>query len=143
MQTLFGIKSNRMIALFIAMLLGISLWAPLQPTVAVARNSESNQATVVVLTASWCGTCREIIPVVQRVANSASQPLQVVILDVDDNSSPNRARQYGITITGSDVPQVYLFNEGKTTLLFSGENYKFGKSQEAERQIRQQIESSL
>lgn len=108
-----------------------------------ARSSKPANPAVVVLTASWCGTCREINPVVSRVVNSYPD-LEMVLLDVDSSSAPSDAGKYGITIAGgSDLPQVYLYNEGRTILLFSGKGYKFGHSKQAEQQIRQQLENNL
>lgn len=109
-------------------------------TAMAARSA--GQPSIIVLTASWCGTCREITPAVSRVAGS-SGGLQVVTLDVDDNGTPGKASQYGVTVAGSDLPQVYLSNNGKTVLLFSGKNYKFGQSKQAEDQIRQQLQTHL
>lgn len=99
---------------------------------------------VVVLTASWCGTCREVTPVVQRVIGTSSQPgIQLVMLDVDSNSAQDTAEQYGVSISGTDIPQVYLVHQGRTTLLFNGKDYHFGQSKQAEQQIRSQLEANL
>lgn len=113
-----------------------ALWHPQ----AESRNNNPDP-TVIVLTASWCGTCREITPLVRRIA--ASEPgVDVVVLDVDSSSAPREASQYGISVAG-EVPQVYLYNNGKTTLLFSGKGYRIGQSKQAEQQIRQKLEENL
>ncbi len=102
------------------------------------------QPTVVVLSASWCGTCREISPMVRKVVSSSPElGLKLVTLDVDGSSAPAQAEQYGISVSGSNVPQVYLFSNGKTVLLFNGKNYKFGQSKAAEAEIRQRLQSSF
>ena len=108
---------------------------------ASARNG-SGGPVVVVLTASWCGTCREVTPAVKRVVE-ATPGVSMVTLDVDDSSAHSQANSYGINVTGSDVPQVYLFNNGKTVSLFTGKGYKFGQSKVAEEQIRQKLQSNL
>jgi thioredoxin-like negative regulator of GroEL len=106
-----------------------------------AARSEPRGPVLVVLNASWCATCREINPVVDRIASSSN--LQVVKLDVDHGDAPGEASRYGVTISGGNVPQVYLFNNGKTVLLFNGASYHFGQSAQAEAQIRQRLDANL
>ena len=129
------------ITIGLMMLLAFASILVIFPGSAGARNGAGGP-TVVVLTASWCGTCREIIPAVKRVVD-ATPGIAMVTLDVDDSSAHGQANSYGINVTGSDVPQVYLYNSGNTVLLFSGKGYKFGQSKAAEEQIRQKLQSSL
>jgi thiol-disulfide isomerase/thioredoxin len=109
------------------------------PQFAEAKNGSGR--TVVVLTASWCGSCREILPAVQSAAASVGG-VRVVTLDVDSNSAPTEASNYGISVAG-DVPQVYLVNNGRTVLLFTGRGYHMGNSQQARQQIEQQLRNNL
>ncbi len=120
--------------LFVTGLLGIILAVSMTSVMAQQR-----PPTLVVLTANWCGTCREVLPIVQRVAPSGGA--NVVILDVDSDTTAKEAAQYGISVEGSDVPQVYLSNKGKTTMLFNGKNYKFGQTAQVESKLRQGLQA--
>ncbi len=108
----------------------------------VANSANSGGPVMVLLSASWCGSCRELDPVVEKVAAS-SPGVRLITLDVDSGSAPGIANQYGITVSGSDVPQVFLYNHGRTVLLFSGRGYKFGHAKEAETEIRQALQAHL
>jgi len=109
-----------------------------------ASDKPSSGSIVVVLTASWCGTCRELIPVFKNVVNDyASSGLKLVVLDVDDYSNHSLASSYGINLDGSDLPQVYLSRHGNTVLLFNGDNYQFGQTKQAESQIRKRLLGSI
>jgi thiol-disulfide isomerase/thioredoxin len=143
MNNISKLRQVSALVVVILILMGTSIFVSMQAQ--AARGGASGDSTVIVLSSSWCGTCREIIPVVRRVVSSYSsdKALDLVILDVDDNKSPSIANRYGVTISGSDVPMVYLYNNGRVSQLFSGKNYKFGKSQQAEEQIRQQLEQNL
>lgn len=127
---------------FIAILMlmvGLLALTPL-PSFADRPAAKSNDPTVVYLTAAWCGTCRELYPAVKRAVDSADGGrYTLVVLDVDSPNAPSQAAAYGVTIAGSDLPQVYVYNGGRSKLLFSGQGYKFGKSKAVEEQIRQQL----
>ncbi len=109
-----------------------------------AHSPDNGSPTIIFLTASWCGTCREVSSVVQHIVdNSPDLGLKLVVLDVDQASAPAQASSYGIMVTGADVPQVYLASHGKTTLLFNGRDYKFGQSKMAEAQIQEELHHNL
>jgi thiol-disulfide isomerase/thioredoxin len=108
---------------------------------AFAAKGGGNSPALVVTTASWCGTCREIIPIVTDIASASS--LSVVTLDVDKSNAPDEASQYGIAVTGGELPEVYLFKNGKTTLLFNGKGYRIGQSAQAKSQIQGRLQGSL
>ena len=57
---------------------------------------------LVYFTASWCGPCRQLGPIMQEV----SQQVSVQKIDVDNNS--DLAQKYGIR----NVPTVILTSEG-------------------------------
>src|SRR4051812_21521999 len=105
MRTLFNRKSVLTSIVMLLVFVGAFLFFS-KPTEAARGAAPS--PTIVVLTASWCGSCGEITPIVKKAAGN----IHVVTLDVDSNSAPADAGTYGISVAG-DVPQVYLYNKGK------------------------------
>jgi thioredoxin 1 len=57
--------------------------------------------------ARWCGPCRVMGPLVERLAEEQAGRLKVVTVDTDD--SPGIARRYGIR----GVPTVLAFRDGE------------------------------
>lgn len=57
--------------------------------------------------APWCGPCRAVAPVLDRIAAAHRDALVVVKLNVDDN--PLTAGQYDV----SSIPTLLLFTRGK------------------------------
>ena len=55
----------------------------------------------------WCGPCKVLAPIVEKIAADHGGKLKVVAVDVDD--SPAVARRYGIR----GVPTVAVFKDGK------------------------------
>jgi len=112
-------------------------------TPAMSKEKSSDTPALVVLSASWCASCREINPVIRRIVETSPElGLKVVTLDVDSGDAPSNASAYGITVAGTDVPQVYLFSNGKTVLLFNGRNYRMGQAKAVESQIRNQLQQT-
>ncbi len=58
-------------------------------------------------TATWCGPCKALAPIVDKIANGYSGRLKVAKLDIDD--SPQVPANFGIR----GVPTVILFKGGK------------------------------
>ncbi len=72
--------------------------------------SEVLQSAVPVLVdfwAEWCGPCRMLSPVVEKVAKDYSGKLKVGKLNVDDN--PEVPSQYGI----QGIPTLLVFKNGE------------------------------
>lgn len=67
----------------------------------------SNKVVVVDFTASWCGPCRAIAPVIDAVSNEFSGRAVVGKLDVDRN--PNTTAQFGVR----NIPAILFFKDGK------------------------------
>lgn len=75
-------------------------------------DEEVLRATVPVLVdfgAPWCGPCRALHPIMQRIAAENAGRLKVVTLDTD--ASPRTAARYGVRA----VPTVLVFRSGERT----------------------------
>jgi thioredoxin 1 len=57
--------------------------------------------------AEWCGPCRAVSPILDKIAEENSDKLDIVKLNVDDN--PETAMKYGIT----SIPAMYVFQKGE------------------------------
>ena len=71
--------------------------------------SEVIQASVPVLvdfSATWCGPCKKLEPVIDEIAGDYDSKLKVVKVDVD--KAPNAAAKFGVL----SVPTLILFRDG-------------------------------
>ena len=68
---------------------------------------QSDIPVMVDFTAVWCGPCKQLAPIVERLADELAGRVKVGKLDIDD--SPNAPVQYGIR----SVPTVMIFQGGK------------------------------
>ncbi len=57
--------------------------------------------------ATWCGPCRAVSPILDKIAEEHADKISIVKLDVDDN--PETAMKYGIT----SIPAMYVFKNGE------------------------------
>jgi thioredoxin 1 len=57
--------------------------------------------------ATWCGPCKMLTPIVHKLADEFQGKLKVGTVDIDQN--PNLARKYGVT----SVPTVIVFEGGE------------------------------
>jgi thioredoxin 2 len=57
--------------------------------------------------APWCGPCRMVSPVLERVAHSQAGELKLIKVNVDD--APELAGRYG----AQSIPLLVLFRDGK------------------------------
>jgi thioredoxin 1 len=57
--------------------------------------------------AAWCGPCRMLSPIVERVAEKLGDRLKVVKCNVDEN--PELAASYGVKA----IPNLIFFREGQ------------------------------
>src|SRR5947208_16401870 len=71
-------------------------------------DEQVNSGTLVVADfwAPWCGPCRQLTPIIDRLATQFAGKVKVGKLNVDD--SPDVATKYGVT----SIPRVFLFKGG-------------------------------
>jgi thioredoxin 1 len=67
----------------------------------------SETAILVDFWAEWCGPCKMIAPVLEEIASSHGERLQIAKLNVDDN--PNIARRFDVM----SIPTLLVFHEGE------------------------------
>lgn len=68
---------------------------------------QSETPVLLDFTATWCGPCKAIAPLLDQVAQEKSGKLKVFKLDIDQNmDTPN---QFGV----QSIPTLILFKDGK------------------------------
>lgn len=70
---------------------------------------KSDKPVLVDFTATWCGPCKQLSPIVDKIATDYSGKVKVGKLDIDE--SPKLAAKYGIR----SVPTVLVFQGGQKT----------------------------
>lgn len=68
---------------------------------------ESNVPVLVDFSATWCGPCKQIAPLVDQLANEYEGKVKVTKLDIDE--SPGTASKFGIR----GVPTLMVFKGGE------------------------------
>ena len=68
---------------------------------------KSDVPVLVDFTATWCGPCKALAPIVEKIADDFAGKIKVGKLDIDD--APNMARKYGVR----SVPTVMIFHGGE------------------------------
>lgn len=73
-----------------------------------------NTLVVAHYTASWCGPCRLVSPLIDKLAVEYGDFVEIVKIDVDEN--PNVAKKYNVR----SIPTVLVFRAGKVVESFFG-----------------------
>jgi thioredoxin 1 len=68
---------------------------------------KSDVPVLVDFTATWCGPCKALAPIVDKIADEFEGKVKVGKLDIDE--SPDIAQRYGIR----SVPTVLVFQSGQ------------------------------
>jgi thioredoxin 1 len=68
---------------------------------------ESNEPFLLDFSAVWCGPCKMLSPIVEKIADENLGKVRVGKIDIDD--SPDVAKKFGIR----GVPTVLVFKAGK------------------------------
>ena len=84
----------------------------------------ASRGNMVVFSANWCASCREVLPIVHDVASQNG--MGVTEIDVDSQTAPKQARALGLSMPNDEPPQVFYVDRGRATLLYNGKNFKFG-----------------
>ncbi len=84
-------------------------------TFATAVLERSKSVPVVVdLWAAWCGPCRVLSPILERVVGEAAGAVELVAIDVDHNQ--RTAQAFGV----QSIPSVFAFRDGEVVDSFVG-----------------------
>lgn len=70
---------------------------------------KSDVPVLVDFTATWCGPCKALAPIIDKVADEFQGKVKVGKVDIDD--APGIATKYGIR----SVPTVLVFKNGEKT----------------------------
>jgi thiol-disulfide isomerase/thioredoxin len=103
--------------------------------------AQADAQKMVIFTAKWCATCREVVPMAKQVASQYG--LSVLEVNVDDQNAPAQVRPFGLNVPNVDPPQVYWVGNGQVNLVLDGRNYDYGKSDLMQSTLVQNLRRSM
>lgn len=71
----------------------------------------NGEKVIVEFWAPWCGPCRMLKPVFERVASSNKTDVQMYTMNIDEGDNKDIASQYGIR----SIPAIKSFNGSEVT----------------------------
>lgn len=122
--------------LLVCLTTGAVLLAKVTPT-AEAKNNGPDR--LVVFTASWCASCRTLVPSLQEVATSLALPVEVVDVDVDGAAAEATAKDIGVALPSKELPQGFYVQGNGSTLVFDGTGYTQNDATKAKTTTRGKI----
>lgn len=79
---------------------------------------KSEKPVVVDFFATWCGPCRQMLPVIDEVSSAMVSTVKIVKMDVDE--SPSTPDQFGV----QTLPTLILFKNGEAIAQHTGSMLK-------------------
>jgi thiol-disulfide isomerase/thioredoxin len=116
MRPFFLRKGSRGLLLLLPLLLFLLLPTP-QP-------GWTNRGALVIFSANWCASCRDVLPIVKELAQQNN--LTLTQIDVDSADAPKQARNIGLSIPTEEPPQVFCLSHGRASLVYNGKAYRTG-----------------
>ncbi len=74
----------------------------------------SDKPVLVDFFATWCGPCRQLLPIISELADEMKDRVTIVKMDVDE--SPNTPEHFGI----QTIPTLILFKNGQPVATHTG-----------------------
>ena len=68
---------------------------------------DSEKPVLVDFFATWCGPCRQLLPIMEEVSEEMASVVTIVKMDIDD--APKTPADFGI----QTIPTLILFKDGK------------------------------
>lgn len=84
----------------------------------------ADSGKLVVITAPWCASCREVLPGLRALSTQKGYTVQEI--NVEDDNAQATCGTLGISISGAALPQIYKVQQGRTQLLMDGKGYQLG-----------------